>query len=383
MTIGNLASLNMAYRSLSVNRTYGANSARNLASGYKINSAADNAAGLAISEKMRGQLGGLTKATENASQAVNMVQTADGALSGSASILTRMRELAVQASNGTYSDSDRSMIDHEMQALKGQLDNIASSTHYNGTKLLDGSLGGKTGLAGVQSMGISGVRAGAGNTLSGDATFRISVENGVTSISAQIGGETVTNQLAAGDTSTTFQFGGNSLQLDFGSVSGLKEGVISGVGLRSGSAGADYSKAVSAGKGAGLTFQVGANGNADQRLSLQVGDMSTVGLNLSDLNVRDVGSANSAIAEIDKAINAVSTERSNLGATQNRLEHTIKNLGVSSQNLYASESTIRDTDMAWNMMNYTQKNIMQQASLAMMAQSMNLSRSYALGLLMR
>ena len=277
MTISNMASMNFAYRNLYINQLNATKTMGKLSSGYRINSAGDDAAGLAISQGMRGQIAGLGKAAENVTGAVSLVQTADGGLSNSADVLNRMRELAVQASNGAYSDSDRSLINKEMQALKSQLDQVASSTNYNGTKLLDGSL--------------------AGNN--------------------------------------------------------------------------------------GLTFQIGANGGADQQMSLSVNDMSSAGLGLSNIGVGTLSGANSAIDAIDSAINTLSTERSNLGATQNRLVSSFNSINLSTQNLYASESAIRDTDMVKSILEFTQQSIMLKASQAMMAQGMNMSRSNLMSLILR
>ena len=379
-----MASMQNAYRSLYVNQTQATKSMRNLSSGYRINSAADDAAGLAISERMRSQIRGLDKATQNATNAVSLVQTAEGGLNSTSSVLQRMRELAVQASNGTYSDADRELLNKEFQQLQGQLDQTASSTHYNGIKLLDGSLGGKAGAPGLSELGVADITAGAGNSYTGDAKFNISVENGVTSITAQFGGETITNQLAAGDTSTTFTTaGGDTIQMDFSSVSALKAGTISGVGLTAGQTGVDLSGATGTRADSGLTFQIGANGGADQRVSMNIGDMSSMGLGLSGINIGSVADANKAIDAITAAQDKVSSTRSGLGSMQNRLEHTVNNLVVTTENMYASESRIRDADMAKEIMEYTQRSIMMQASQAMLAQSMNMNRSYMLGLLMR
>lgn len=278
MTIGAMANYSNAYRYLYVNRSQATQSLNKLSSGYRINSAADNAAGLAVSEKMRGQIGGLSKASQNAQNAVSLVQTAEGGLDSSSSILTRMKELAVQSANGTYTDADRAQINKEMTSLKSELDHISGSINYNGIKLLDGSLGGN-----------------------------------------------------ASD---------------------------------------------------GITFQVGANGSADQRIGVSIGNMSASALGLGDLDISTVEGANKALEAIDSAVDSVSGQRSVLGATQNRLEHTINNLDVSTENLTKSESRIRDVDMALEIMNYTQRNLMTQASQAMLAQGMNLSRQNMLSMLL-
>ena len=260
----NIASLN-TYRQLTINTTAGSKSLEKLSSGYRINRAGDDAAGLAISEKMRGQIRGLNQAERNAQDAISLIQTAEGALNETHSILQRMRELAVQAASDTNTKIDREELQKEIEQLLEEIDRISTDTEFNTMTLLNG----------------------------------------------------------------------------------------------------DYSSAVSA-----LTFQVGAN--KDQVVSIQLNDMSaTTGLGLSTMNVNleTRTGASTAIEEIDKAIISVSSERAKLGAMQNRLEHTINNLGTTSENLTASESRIRDVDMAKEMMEFTKNSILQQAATAMLAQA--------------
>lgn len=258
----NINALN-SHRNLSLNNTAIGKNLEKLSSGYRINRAGDDAAGLAISEKMRAQISGLNQAQQNAEDGISLIQTAEGALNETHAILQRMRTLAVQASNGTYQASvDRENIQEEINALNSEIDRIASSTHYNKNQLLDGSLG-------------------------------------------------TTN----------------------------------------------------------ITFQIGANGSADQQVSLSVGNQNSSALGVSAVNLGSVASANAAITSIDNAINSVSKTRSTLGALQNRLEHTVNNLGVASENLTAAESRIRDVDMAKEMMTFTKNNILTQASQAMLAQA--------------
>jgi len=384
MTINNMATLSNAYRYLYVNQSSAAKSVRNLSTGYKINSVADNAAGLAISEGMRGQIAGISRASQNAQSGVSLVQTAEGSLSSTAATLTRMQELAVQAANGTYSDEDRALLNREFNALKGSLDQTAQSANYNGIKLLDGSLGGKTGASGLAEVGVSGISAGGAGDLTGTAKFNITQGDGVFSITAQIGDQMVTNTINAGDTSTTFALdGGNTVTLDFASATSLREGVINNVAIGSGATGADVSKAVTGGANASLQFQIGANGSADQRIGLHINDMSSVGLGLGDADISTLEGANSALESISSAINQVSGQRGSLGATQNRLESTLNSLGVTHENLVASESSIRDLDYAREIMNFTQRNIQAQATQAMLAQGMNLSRQNLLSMMLR
>lgn len=517
-----------------------------LSSGYQINRAGDNAAGLAISEKMRSQIRGLSQATKNANDGISLIQTAEGGLNETHSILQRMRELAVQSANGTYQDdTDREAIQLEVDALKSEIDRIASSTEYNGMKLLDGSLGGTT--TGTTDFGArygvlisaNTVVDGANNKLKENlslegATLTSSV-NGVTVTLADtasgVGGEnaqwdaagtTLTINLKAGQSYSqsqindliknatmakadaagapqastpadvelklksgvfTFQkaetfktsagvratsddtdlveylingtdqndgyadtikftsnnYGEDTRKLKIATdVAAGKEWVATttanneGTGIKDGEftlhlatgveyteediqnllkqAGLDYTvtltdsktpdgdksfyaqkvvaeadaTAIEIGKttagaglgsdkltgtGKGLTFQIGANGVEDQRVTLSVGDMSSTSIGVGGADVSTQDAANKAIDMVDAAVKTVSMQRAGLGALQNRLEYTVNNLTTTNENLTAAESQIRDTDMATEMINYTKNNILQQASQAMLAQA--------------
>lgn len=517
-----------------------------LSSGYQINRAGDNAAGLAISEKMRSQIRGLSQATKNANDGISLIQTAEGGLNETHSILQRMRELAVQSANGTYQDdTDREAIQLEVDALKSEIDRIASSTEYNGMKLLDGSLGGTT--TGTTDFGARyGVLISANTVIDGatnklkenlsleGATLTSSVK-GVTVTLADaasgVGGEnaqwdaagtTLTINLKAGQSYSqsqindliknatmakadaagtpqastpadvelklksgvfTFQkaetfktsagvraasddtdlvdylingtdqndgyadtikftsnnYGEDTRKLKIATdVAAGKEWVATttakneGTGIKDGEftlhlatgveyteediqnllkqAGLDYTvtltdsktpdgdktfyaqkvvaeadaTAIEIGKttagaglgsdkltgtGKGLTFQIGANGVEDQRVTLSVGDMSSTSIGVGGADVSTQDAANKAIDMVDAAVKTVSMQRAGLGALQNRLEYTVNNLTTTNENLTAAESQIRDTDMATEMINYTKNNILQQASQAMLAQA--------------
>lgn len=517
-----------------------------LSSGYQINRAGDNAAGLAISEKMRSQIRGLSQATKNANDGISLIQTAEGGLNETHSILQRMRELAVQSANGTYQDdTDREAIQLEVDALKSEIDRIASSTEYNGMKLLDGSLGGTT--TGTTDFGArygvlisaNTVVDGANNKLKENlslegATLTSSV-NGVTVTLADtasgVGGEnaqwdaagtTLTINLKAGQSYSqsqindliknatmakadaagtpqastpadvelklksgvfTFQkaetfktsagvraasddtdlveylingtdqndgyadtikftsnnYGEDTRKLKIATdVAAGKEWVATttanneGTGIKDGEftlhlatgveyteediqnllkqAGLDYTVTLTdsktpdgdksfyaqkvvaeadataivigkttagaglgsdklTGTGKGLTFQIGANGVEDQRVTLSVGDMSSTSIGVGGADVSTQDAANKAIDMVDAAVKTVSMQRAGLGALQNRLEYTVNNLTTTNENLTAAESQIRDTDMATEMINYTKNNILQQASQAMLAQA--------------
>jgi flagellin len=265
----NIDALN-TYRNLSVTQNDMSKSLEKLSSGFRINRASDDAAGLAISEGLRSQVGGLKVAVRNAQDGISVVQTAEGALTETHSILQRMRDLAVQASNGGSQDSDaQKAADTEYQQLGAELDRISNTTTFGSQKLLDGNYNG------------------------------------------------------------TFQVGAN----------------------------------------AGETIDVAVNnGTAGKGLdTVGLGLASAQGTMTTDLTT--TANASAALAKIDAAVKTVSTTRASLGAYENRFEHTINNLNVAVENLSASESRIRDTDMASEMMNYTRSQVLSQAGTAMLAQA--------------
>ena len=497
-----------------------------LSTGYNINRAADNAAGLAISEKMRSQIRGLTQASANANDAISLIQTAEGGLQETEDIMQRMRELAVQSANGTYTDEDREQIQYEVDALKAEVDRIAESTEYNEMKLLDGSLAG----AGAAN-GEYGPRYGtvlteangdlsAGTTLTSDlngvtvnftqdasgkggenaawtedgTTLNINLAKGqsysqnqiddliknanvqkegqtahVPNVSVKLGNGVITSNVAtstigktvAGQRATSgdvalkdalvegantegyadqIKFTANSygndertINISFDVAAGkesvertdtdaanesdfkkagtytlhlatgteytegdiekilAKEGLDYSVELSDkdkpdgdvklyanvnaeisgtkNSSGAGVFKELVGASGEGLTFQIGANGVEDQRLTVNVDDMGSNALGIAGISVAKQDDANTAINKIDDAIKTVSTQRAKLGAVQNRLEHTVNSLNTANENMTASESQIRDTDMAAEMIKYTKSNILQQASQSMLAQA--------------
>jgi flagellin len=253
----NIAALN-TYRQLTNNGLNLSKSMEKLSSGLRINRAGDDAAGLAISEKMRGQIRGLEMASKNAQDGISLIQTAEGALNETHSILQRMRELAVQAANDTNTDDDRAKLQAEVNELFEEISRIASATEFNTQQLLN---------------------------------------SGVT-----------------------------------------------------------------------VKFHIGANSGQNITLSINKMNASAI-LGTTTLSISTQSTADAAIATINSAINTVSKERANLGAYQNRLEHTINNLGTSAENLTAAESRIRDVDMAKEMMAFTKDNILSQAAQAMLAQA--------------
>jgi len=502
-------------------------STEKLSTGYQINRAADNAAGLAISEKMRSQIRGLAQATNNANDAISLIQTAEGGLQETEDILQRMRELSVQSANGTYTDEDREQIQHEVNALKDEIDRIAESTEFNEMKLLDGSLDGGMGDTGEYGARYGTHVADEDHALKG-STFTSSIEGvnvAFTTEASGKGGEnafwsedgkTLTINVVAGEgydqaaindliknantqkadaqsahvpdvalnlgtgvfvgqeaeidptvkgvraeagedanlgaflvnTATTekyadtIKFTANSYGIDGRTINiatdvdagkenvtideaetdpDVKNGVFTlhlatgqeytegalekllakagldysvsltdseeaapdgdkkfyannkvesgDVALEFGESGQGVGKDKLASNGEGLTFQIGANGVEDQRLTVNISDMSTTALGVAGLDISTQKGANDGINKIDDAIKTVSSQRAKLGAVQNRLEHTVNSLSTAEENLQSAESQIRDTDMASEMIKYTKSNILQQASQSMLAQA--------------
>lgn len=345
-----------------------------LSSGYKINHAKDNAAGLAMSRRMNAQLRGLDVAGDNANDGISIVEIADGAMSEVHDILQRMNELAVKASNGTLTDDDRGMIDEELQALNNEIERIGQTTQFNGQNLLDGSFDLK-GYSNDQAVSVDYYKEGmvygkytiqglqasydaegnlTANTVVGviknpDGKIitpeKISVKYDELSITAKDGFEIKmtldTSKMAGGavDANTgekVYSITQNPLELD-----------LTGIGS--------------------MTLQIGAN--EDQTVELCMPPITKKNLGLAHTNVLTAESAGKAIDEIANAISFVSSIRSSLGAYQNRLEHTITNLDVTSENMTSAYSRIMDVDMATEMTKYSSYQVISQAATSMLAQA--------------
>ena len=523
----NIMAMN-AYRNYNNNTSALSKNLEKLSSGYKINRAGDDAAGLAISEKMRAQITGLETAQKNAKDGISLVQTAEGALTEVHDMLNRMVELATQSANGTYKDEvDRENLEAEVNALKEEINRISKASNFNGINLLDGSLGGAevTSTAGVMSVDAVPGTAGAVPTTANATTATVTGQDGNGSgqkatltmdlagmsitaptdgstgakaeitIAGQkielevtgdmaakdirdalvgktitINGTTLTAKAGSGDTGLVFEaaddtstntdittaagsgisitgtagtVGGSArvdgsastAELDFsgrvgadligGSVqigdktysfvenaadaaAGTEAVVLTQTSTAAeiaqaladaGAADAKYTFAVD-GNGAvtvtevgvaagdtsgkqnfsgeeikvkfanvGMNLQVGDTADTYNKIKVSIDDMSTDGLGISNISVANQTAASDAIDMIKKAINTVSSVRGGLGATQNRLDHTINNLSVMTENIQDAESTIRDTDVADEMMAYTKNNILIQSAQAMLAQA--------------
>lgn len=533
----NLGAIN-AQRNMGINSGAAAKSMEKLSSGLRINRAGDDAAGLSISEKMRAQIRGLNQASTNAEDGISMIQTTEGALNETHSILQRMRELSIQASNGTNTDDDRTAMQEEIKQLTDEIDRIGNDTEFNTMKLIDGSMAAKK-VAGASNAAVIGNSVGSSsaatavggtaytagataldaitgdtNTITVDgakidfkltadqitaykaaandkdkiaelltkdinaaidsynttndtsvghvsASFdganKLNITSGTTGTTSTIGAE---KQGAATSLLTKLGFGSNTAALDTvtgvegkftaagaGAVDSINAAdksvvTIDGIGLEvtwantgaeaattngdmttmaskiqqdinasitaynakmpsesklenvtvsvkdgsfvvesgssksSSSISFDKSTAASAlglsgqsskTQGGGVEFQIGAN--EGQTIKVTIDDMRVEALGINKIDLSEQATAKEATTTIDDAIKKVSAQRANLGAVQNRLEHTINNLGTSSENLTSAESRIRDTDMAAEMSEYSKNNILQQAAQAMLAQA--------------
>ena len=365
-----------------------------LSSGYRINRAADDAAGLGISEKMRAQVRGNTQAIRNANDGISMIQTAEGAMDEVHSILQRMRELGVQAANDTNDTAARTSIGTELVQLRSEVDRIANATQFNGQNLLTGTLSGTLG-------GASGTDLVVGDAVGATVADKIDVS------AAKAGTYTFTSP-AAGQITLTGP-GGQAQQLAIGAIAalgtqtldfnqlGVKVSLISTAGETAANQIASLTNAVNdtivvAGSGAAV-LQVGANTTAFDSMNISFNDVratQATGLNLLSAGAVDWTSSATIVAsntaaqalinQVDSAITTMNTRRADLGASQNRLEHTINSLGVSVENLTASESRIRDADIAHLSTQMVSNQILQQAGTAVLSQA-NQSSQAVLSLL--
>jgi flagellin len=354
----NLNAMN-AHRQLGIGNANGAKSMEKLSSGLRINRAGDDAAGLSISEKMRGQIRGLNQASRNSQDGISLIQTAEGALNETHAILQRMRELAVQSANDTNEDIDRTSIQNEINELAKEIDRIGNDTEFNEKKLLNGDLSTSldaigtdlTNANGITNIKVAGAKAGF---------YSIAVDGQEVTLNKLDGdGEDVLESVTK-TVVTPSDF--DTLDVSFSEL-----GVT--VTINAELDDIDANNQIKVGSTGQLNLQIGAN--EGQNMTISIADMTTAGLNLdaTALDVSDHDAAGNAVTQINAAIQLVSNQRSELGAYQNRLEHTIKNLDNASENLQASESRIRDVDMAKEMMEFTKNNILQQAAQAMLAQA--------------
>ncbi|YCA42419.1 flagellin [Bacillus sp. JZ8] len=354
----NIAALN-TYNKLGVNNNAMSKNMEKLSSGLRINRAGDDAAGLSISEKMRAQIRGLDQASKNAQDGISLLQTAEGGMNETHDILQRMNELATQAANGTLQSEDRKAINDELSQLTDEVDRIANSANFNEKKLLNGNLGARLDATnsdvdesnGVTGINVSGAKEGTGYTLSAGSNAGEYV--------LTAGAESQTVTLADGKAGTLdFDKLGVKISVD---GSQTRDDLVTNTTIQTETADPT--------KGGPISIQIGANTSDDEKLNISIGDMSSKGLGIDTINVDTEENARTAMDKLKTAITSVSSERSKLGAYQNRLEHSINNLNTTSENLTSAESRIRDVDMAKEMMEQTKNSILAQASQAMLTQA--------------
>ena len=370
-----------AFRQLGMNNSQVSKSLEKLSSGYRINRAGDDASGLAISEKMKAQIKGLETASANSQDGISLIQTAEGALTEVHDMLNRMVELAGKAANGTMdNDVDRAALQKEVDALLEEIDRIADGTNFNGLKLLNGSLG--AGRAEVQAVKaeyesgkITQLNQDGDLTIGGHTVNITDVNGNNNTLQKQLEAfVTDYNQKAADKDNWEAKLNDTNDGIVFVAK---KEGALdtnnvqAPAGTTQKTAGVDAAPAVD-GNG-GLTLQIGDTADDFNKITVSINDMSAKGLGIENINVGTQEGAAEALDLVKKgaasAINVVSATRADLGAMQNRLEHTINNLDVAAENMTSANSRIRDTDMAKQMMEYTKMNVLTQAAQAMLAQA--------------
>ena len=347
---------------LSANEEKMAKSTQKMSSGYKLNRAMDNPAGMAITNRMRAQLSSLERATKNSKNAINAIQTAEGALSEIESMLQRMNELSIQGSNGTMSSSDRLAIQEEVDQLVSEINRISKNTTYNSQNLLDGTQDLKAFSGSSKDISVRNY-----NELMDVGKYKISVGAGGLVKSLTKDGETI--DIAAQEVVEFVDKDGNTTGYS------TKIHTANGAELTfetKGDSGATNVELDITGYG-GMKIQVGAE--EGQEIQVVIPEVSLRTLNFVDLDgnrtldLRTEEGATKAISQIASAIDYVSAARSKLGAYQNRIENTVTNLDVTTENLTESYSTIKDIDMAEGMVEYTTLQVLIQAGTSMVAQA--------------
>lgn len=353
----NVASLN-AQRMLAKTDADAARFMARLSSGFRINHAADDAAGLAIANKLRADLRGLKQASRNAEQANSLLQVAEGAAQTIQSIVERMKELSIQATSDNVDDAARAKLNQEFGELKSEITRIVATTKFNGNNLIDGSFGNKLDTASSTLIGTAGVSASS-ITLSGakTGTFTLTAAaDGVTLEDASGNQQKIAGTVdgAQGEQTWNFtQFGISVKTTDLAATNTGDIVVASGA--------VSFTVSVSGGQGSG-----GAAGNDD--VSITGIDLSLTGLGISG-SIDTKSNAQAAVGQIDTAISNLATALGKIGAAQNRIQFASDNVRTTIENVSAAESTIRDADMAEEMSNFTKTQILQQAGTAMLAQA--------------
>lgn len=381
----NITAIN-AHRQLTANEGTTSKSLQKLSSGLRINSAGDDAAGLAISEKMRTQIRGLAKAQLNAQDSISMIQTAEGSLQEVSDILQRMRELSVQSMNGILSDVEKNALAAEMTQLRQEVDRIAETSKFNNTYLLKGTLGMSIDQEKTQNLyqtdgsfmtGINSVDIAAAEA---NTTYELSAleSNGKVVLTLEY---TVNKTDNDGHIlkSTSYSATG---KIDYDRIptgSNTYSGVILFTNPDDTNAGIKINVSyinlasldgisITTSDGGKTKLHIGAN-SEDAPLKIEIPDLRAEALGIDKLDISSTEHAQETMEKIDAALTTLNSVRGDLGAYQNRLEYTLNSLSASEENLTAAESRIRDVDMAKEMVSYTQSNIIQQAATAMLSQA--------------
>lgn len=350
----NIAAMN-AHRQLQISDAGLSKSLERLSSGYRINRAADDAAGLSISMQMNADIASYSMASRNAAEATSLLQVAEGGTDQISNMLTRLKELATQASSANAS-GNLDKINAEGNQLIDEIDRIANVTEYSGTKLLDGSFG-----VTVSSSGITSTNGyGGAKGLQSGVTYTVATATGGNiTISATIGSQQISQTLdgvTAPDSGTK--------EVNFAAL-GLTLTLNTGFGD-------SYDGAIAASTATASDFQIGAQNNGDNRIGILLGDVkatSATGLNLGKDQLLSASDAQTFLDSVDTAISTLATRRGDIGAAQNRLGYASANLSTTIENVQSAESTIRDTDMASEMTAFTKNQILLQAGTAMLAQA--------------
>ena len=374
-----------ASRNLSMNNVSLGKSLEKLSSGFRINRAADDAAGLVISQNLRAQVSGLRQATRNAQDGISVVQTAEGALNEVHTLLNRMRDLSVQAANSGSNNADaRSAAQAEINALTSEINRISDKTAFGGTNLLDGTYGKTAGKLSTfdadGAMAITALDTIDVAVTGGSGTVSVALSAGsYTGVGAAAAIESAVKSALVGTGNAVDAAAAKDFKVSYdavgaGGVFTVENGSSTAVALADGTGTplADTGLAgligsAAAATGSGGQFQVGAN--AGDTVSVSLTDTDAAGLGISGLDVTTDAGAAAAMTALDGAIQSVGATRGDIGALQNRFESMINNLQVTTENLVASESRIRDTDMAVEMTNFTKSQILTQAGTSMLAQA--------------
>ena len=385
-----------ANRQLGITTSAQAKSSEKLSSGYKINRAGDDAAGLTISEKMRKQIKGLDRASTNAQDGVSAVQTAEGALTEVHSMLQRMNELATQSANGTNSETDRKAIQDEVDQLTTEIDRVSETTKFNETYLLKGDSKTtkdvnfyKSGYAMPKDLFLEGSTSKIAST--DDLKAALAAGKKVYTAAAATAGTKQADNLIAKKgidyayVTKLYDDAGKELSADeaaaaTGKVYADKDQKVEVAATGAAAKTAGFITTETVNDDLKFNLHVGADSEMTNKIGVTIQSMSSAGIGVKGLDVSTEDDATNAIDTITNAIQKVSSQRSSLGAVQNRLEHTINNLDNVVENTTSAESRIRDTDMAKEMVNYSKNNILAQAGQSMLAQA-NQSNQGVLSLL--